>query len=98
MRRRSLESVDEASSARGAYSARRIAPLAAWSWPPRALWRPYGRWSDSVCVYAVVRTFWKSRLVSGGSYFGSAVVTRDVEVVPHALKKSARSARKKREK
>jgi hypothetical protein len=38
-------------------------------------------------------------LVTGGSYFGSAVVTRVlVVVVSHALKMRARPARKKREK
>src|SRR5262249_23133483 len=37
-------------------SARWVGGPAACNSPPRALRFPYSRWSDSVCVYAVVRT------------------------------------------
>jgi hypothetical protein len=45
----------------------------------------------------VVRTFWKSRLASGGSYLGRALVVRErVDVVSHALRQSAQTAAQRR--
>ena len=54
--------------------------------------------TDGKVVYAVVRTFWKSRLARGGSYFGNAVVLVRVDVVSHALRKSAQRATQARRK
>jgi glycine C-acetyltransferase len=57
--------------------------LAACKWPPSASRGPYFRWSDSVSVYAVVRTVWNSVLASGGSYAGSR------RVVPQPVRQAA---------